>query len=73
MIYPLKYILKDKEFNEIINTPNKKLAVDEFWLRAANKNVELARDLIRIYYNRAYLANYYFTSYKEGWKAGCFS
>lgn len=68
MVYPLKYILNDNEFENMLNTANKKLAIDEFWLKAANKNVEIARDLVRIYYNRAFLANYYFTSYKEGWK-----
>jgi hypothetical protein len=28
----------------------------------------MARELIRIYYNRLSYANLYFTSYKEGWK-----
>ena len=64
----LKYLLTDKEFNEIMVATNKKLKIDEFWLKAADNNIDVARDLIRIYYNRAYLANVYFTSYKEGWK-----
>ncbi|HRR93724.1 MAG TPA: GWxTD domain-containing protein, partial [Bacteroidales bacterium] len=31
-------------------------------------NVEKARELIRIYYTRTLFANYYFTSWKEGWR-----
>jgi len=31
-------------------------------------NIEIARELISIYYNRAYFANLYFTSFKQGWK-----
>ena len=68
LVFPLKYVLKEIEYVEMLKTPNKKLFIDEFWLKAANNNVEQARDLIRIYYNRTFLANYYFTSYKEGWK-----
>jgi len=65
---PLSYLINNNKFKKIQNTKNKKLAVDNFWLESAKNNIEIARELIRIYYNRAYLANYYFTSYKEGWK-----
>lgn len=67
MIGPLAYLTSAMEFNELINQTNKKLSVDNFWLQAAG-NVEKARELIRVYYNRVFFANYYFTSYKEGWK-----
>ena len=30
-------------------------------------DMERARELIRIYYNRVFFSNYYFTSFKEGW------
>ena len=33
-----------------------------------NKLHQRARELIRIYYNRVFFSNYYFTSSKEGWK-----
>ncbi|MFC2137170.1 GWxTD domain-containing protein [Bacteroidota bacterium] len=65
---PLSYLMNDNDFKKLEKNINKKLAVDNFWLDAAKDNIEIARELIRIYYNRAYLANYYFTSYKEGWK-----
>lgn len=67
MVGPLAYLTSAIEFNELASQTNPKLAVDNFWLRSAG-NVEKARELIRIYYNRVFFANYYFTSYKEGWK-----
>jgi len=67
MIGPLAYLTSAVEFNELMNQTNKKLAVDNFWLQASG-NVQTAKELIRIYYNRVFFANYYFTSYKEGWK-----
>ena len=30
--------------------------------------MEQAKELIRIYYNRVFFSNYYFTSDREGWK-----
>jgi len=67
MVGPLAYLSSSMEFNELIQQTNIKLAVDNFWLQSAG-NVSKARELIRIYYNRVFFANYYFTSYKEGWK-----
>ena len=67
MIGPLAYLSSSVEFNDLIQQTNLKLAVDNFWLQSAG-NISKARELIRIYYNRVFFANYYFTSYKEGWK-----
>jgi len=67
MIGPIAYLASSVEFNELINQTNKKLAVDNFWLESAG-NVQTAREMIRVYYNRVFFANYFFTSYKEGWK-----
>jgi len=67
MISPLEYLTTTEEFRNIQKTDNKKLAVDNYWLSITNK-IDLARELIRIYYNRLSYANLYFTSYKEGWK-----
>ena len=67
MIGPMAYLASSVEFNELANQTNKKLAVDNFWLESAG-NVQTARELIRVYYNRVFFANYFFTSYKEGWK-----
>ena len=67
MIGPLAYLTSAPEFNELTTQTNKKLAVDNFWLQSAG-SVEKARELIRVFYNRVFFANYYFSSYKEGWK-----
>ncbi len=67
MIGPIAYLTSSVEYREIQDAVNQKLAVEEFWLGKAD-NIERARELIRIYYNRVYFANYYFSSFKPGWK-----
>jgi GWxTD domain-containing protein len=67
MVGPIAYLASSQEFNDLITQANLKLAVDNFWLQAGG-NVNTARELIRVYYNRVFFANYFFTSYKEGWK-----
>ncbi len=67
MIGPLVYLTNSQEFNELVSQTNLKLALDNFWLKAGG-NSQTARELIRVYYNRVFFANYFFTSYKEGWK-----
>jgi len=67
LIEPLAYLATSAEYNQLLKATNQKLAVDNFWIEKAG-NIEKARELIRVYYNRVYFANYYFTSYKPGWK-----
>jgi len=67
MIEPLCYLASPDEMTDIKANPKPKMALDGFWL-GCGKNVEKARELIRIYYTRVLYANYYFTSYKEGWR-----
>lgn len=67
MIEPLTYIATQSELEEMRTAPRPKVALDEFWIKCGG-NVEKARELIRIYYTRVLYANYYFTSYKEGWR-----
>ncbi len=67
MIKPLVYLASQNEIKRLLSDPVPKLAVDNFWLESAS-NIEKARELIRIYYNRVLYANYFFASYKEGWK-----
>lgn len=67
MIEPLRYLTSTKEYEELVTAPNKKLALDKFWLDATG-NTDRARELIRIYYQRVQFSNAYFSSYKEGWK-----
>ncbi len=67
MIEPLEYITTTTEFRKLKAEPNKKLAVDNYWLKLGG-NPDVSRELIRVFYTRMYFANYYFTSFKEGWK-----
>jgi GWxTD domain-containing protein len=67
MLEVLEYILTESEFQSIKNSNNKKLNIDNFWIKTCN-NKEKARELIKIWYNRATYSNYYFTSYKKGIK-----
>jgi GWxTD domain-containing protein len=67
MIPPIQYLTNNFEYQNITQHKNVKLAIDNFWLSKA-ENIERARELIRIYYNRVYFSNYYFTSTREGWK-----
>ncbi len=66
MVKPLRYISTTAEFNELKQNPNKKLAVDNFWLKR-NKKYSEARKLIKIYFNRVAFANLKFTTTKPGW------
>ncbi len=67
MLYPVRYLCKKREFEELEKSPNKKLALDRFWLKCGG-NMNRARELIRIYYSRVLYANVYFTAFTEGWK-----
>ncbi len=68
MIKPLVYLLPQEKTDSMVASPKPKVALDEFWLNCGGGNVEKARELIRIFYTRATFANYYFTSWKEGWR-----
>jgi GWxTD domain-containing protein len=67
MIEPLGYIATEDEMNLLRSAAKPKVALDEFWIKCGG-NIEKSRELIRIYYTRILYANYYFTSYKEGWR-----
>jgi GWxTD domain-containing protein len=67
MIEPLAYLATEDELNSMRSALRPKTALDDFWIKCGG-NVDKARELIRIYYTRVVYANYYFTSYKEGWR-----
>ncbi len=67
LIPPLTYITTDAEFNNLLLEANPKLAADNFWQKTAG-GIDRGREMIRLYYNRVYYSNYYFTSTREGWK-----
>jgi len=65
---PLLYMSTNQEITEMQNARDSKKALDKYWLSLMGGNPELARQVIRNYYNRVEEANRLFTSYKEGWK-----
>jgi GWxTD domain-containing protein len=68
MIEPLAYLASQDEVIALRSSAKPKIALDDFWIKCGG-NVEKARELIRIYYTRVLYSNYYFTSYKEGWRS----
>ncbi len=67
MIPPLRYITTSKEYRNMTGSDEQKPSVDRFWLDIAGYE-ERALELIKRYYSRVEFANWYFTSFKEGWK-----
>lgn len=67
MIETLAYLASEDEMNTLRTAVRSKVALDDFWIKCAG-NIEKARELIRIYYTRILYSNYYFTSFKEGWR-----
>jgi GWxTD domain-containing protein len=68
MIEPLIYLTSQDELAELKSAAKPKAALDEFWIKCGG-NVDKARELIRIFYTRVLYSNYYFTSYKDGWRS----
>jgi GWxTD domain-containing protein len=68
MIEPLVYLASQDEMTELKSAAKPKAALDDFWIKCGG-NVDRARELIRIFYTRLLYSNYYFTSYKEGWRS----
>jgi len=67
LLPPLRYITSLKEYDKIKSNAERKKTVEEFWLKSAGSK-ERARDVIKAYYSRVENANFYFTSYIEGWR-----
>lgn len=67
MILATRYIMAKKEFDNCMNNPDKKMAIDQYWLDVAG-SAERATSLIKKYYGRVQETNRLFSSYQEGWK-----
>jgi len=67
LIEPLAYITNNADFIKLKQEENMKLASDNFWLGVGGTTGR-ARELIRIFYNRVYFSNYYFSNTVPGWK-----
>jgi GWxTD domain-containing protein len=66
LLSPLAYLCSEKEMKKYRTFENPKTAVDTFWMKTS-KDLDKSRELIRIFYNRVQLSNYYFTDFREGW------
>ena len=67
---PLAYLMGDDEYEELISISDSdslKEAIDRFWLREIGNKRE-ARNVLKMYYQRAEEANKQFSNFKEGWK-----
>ncbi len=67
MILATRYIMAKKEFDNCLQSPDQKSAIDKFWVEIAG-STERAKELIRKYYLRVQESNKLFTSFQEGWK-----
>ncbi len=66
LLRSLSYLTTNKEMEKLRKFESAKTAVDSFWIERAEGEHNRARELIRVYYNRVQLANYFFTDFKEG-------
>ncbi|MGM0588263.1 MAG: GWxTD domain-containing protein [Bacteroidota bacterium] len=67
---PLIYLMKEKEYEKMMahSNPNKiKEAIDRFWLTNL-EDKQMARTVIKKYYERVEQANKQFSNFEEGWK-----
>ena len=67
---PLAYLMNKREYEDLmsIDDPDSlKEAIDRFWLENIG-NINRAKRVISLYYERVEEANKQFTSFKEGWK-----
>ncbi|CAN5583859.1 hypothetical protein BH11BAC1_BH11BAC1_08830 [soil metagenome] len=67
MLECVRYLTTKREFEEMKSNPDKKAAMDKFWLDLGG-NSERTKLLIKKYYTRIREANQYFSSYVEGWR-----
>ncbi len=64
---PMVYISTREERRNVLEASNQKKALDQFWLNV-NPQKEVARKLIRMYFENIEGANTFFSSHKAGWK-----
>lgn len=67
MLDPLRFLTSRKEYGKMQKYQDPKKAVDQFWL-STTSDPEKAKKLVKGFYTRVESANYYYTSFKEGWK-----
>lgn len=68
MLKPVGYLITDIEHKKLLQEKNTKLGLDRFWLELGDSPGK-SREMIRIFYNRVYFSNYYFTGHVPGWSS----
>lgn len=68
MIRCTRYIMTREEYQSCMDAPNKKLAIDKFWLERGGSN-ERAKELLKRYYARVKEANKLYSGLTEGWRS----
>jgi GWxTD domain-containing protein len=64
----IRYISTNDEYERLNGRMDIKPELDRFWLKAAQGDMEMARENIRLYYGRIRAANGFFGDCKPGWK-----
>lgn len=67
LIDPMVYLTTRLEYKSLINTENRKKAMDSFWLKIG-KTKDRAKRIIRNYFSNVERSNRLFSHYKAGWK-----
>jgi GWxTD domain-containing protein len=65
---PLIYMSTNAETNDLYNSKEPKITMDNYWLNIMQGNQATARRTIKAFYQRVEKANRLFTTYKDGWK-----
>ncbi|NEN23484.1 GWxTD domain-containing protein [Cryomorpha ignava] len=68
LLSPLRYLMGGREYQNIIDAPDRKLELENTWIGWAGSR-DRARKTIKTYYRRVENANSYFSSHVEGWKS----
>ena len=66
MVQMVAYISTRKEHETLQAAENKKIALDQYWIRMT-RDEETAKKLIKEYFRQVEFANILFTDFKEGW------
>jgi GWxTD domain-containing protein len=64
---PLLYISTKEEMEALVRASDKRGAFEEYWVKMAG-NPAQASQMIKKFYSQVEAANYFFTTYEEGWK-----
>lgn len=67
LIDPMIYISTREERKKMLEAFNKKVALDQFWLKVNNQKDE-ARKVIKAYFENIEAANQLFSGHKSGWR-----